>query len=164
MTDENSHDRLHAYIEKIIAGHDRYWQAQVESLRCKMMTELAQRDKALQLQAEANKVHFDNLNHEAARIQAASMRTVSADTWTAFERTDNVWKAQADRKLQEAVTREDIREFRKATEHQFSMQEGAFKSRSRAFAIIAAIAGVLAVISGTAAIWTFIWSLPKGIL
>ena len=164
MTDENSHDRLHAYIEKIIAWHDRYWQAQVESLRCKMMTELAQRDKALQLQAEANKVHFDNLNHEAVRILEQSMRTVSADTWRAFERTDTEWKSRADRKLQEAVTREDFNDFRKTTDRSFSMQEGAFKSRSRAFAIIAAIAGVIAVISGTAAIWTFIWSLPKGIL
>lgn len=57
------------------------------------------RDKALELQAKADEIHFLNLNHEAARILKAQEVSVSRDTWDAFIEGDRKWKADIEKRL-----------------------------------------------------------------
>ena len=66
--------------------------ARLDAMEANFRIEIAARDKAVELQAKANDIHFDALNHENARIAAASATSVSRDTWDAFKTSDEVWK------------------------------------------------------------------------
>jgi len=72
---------------------------QIAHLHEKVDGKFFSRDKALELQAEANKIHFVQLNNEAARILKAAETTVSRDTWEGFQKEYQAYKASTERAL-----------------------------------------------------------------
>lgn len=74
------------------------------------------RDKALELQAVANSIHFEQLNNEAERILKAAETTVSKDTWEAFSRSFQEWKGSVDRSVQSLMPRSEFYTYKEVTD------------------------------------------------
>lgn len=82
------------------------------------------RDHALKIQTEANRVHFDALNHEAARIQAAADKSVSRDTWDEYLKNDQEWKSKFDQQFPALLTKAEFQTYKETSDKALQLKAG----------------------------------------
>lgn len=80
--------------------------------------------EALELQAAENKRRLDELNHEHARVAQAQQTYVSKDTWDGFLKSDQAWKAAADRSSQASLPRVEFQAYKDTTERALTLKAG----------------------------------------
>ena len=141
-----------AYLGKEIAALDQKVDLKLKAIDDK----ISARDKALDLQSEANKVHFDQLNHEGARILKATEITVSRDTWDSFIESDRAWKSNADRALQSLLPRSEFQTYKDATEKALTLKAG----QSQGMGTIGVISmGIVAGVASLVSVATLVYNI-----
>lgn len=106
------------------------------------------RDEALVLQAAANKIHFEALNHEGARILKATEITVSRDSWDAFLKSFAEWKTTTERTLLGALPRPEFQTYKDSTERALTLKAGEARGAAGLWSLIVAGIGVAGAVVG----------------
>lgn len=140
---------LREYLEQRINSLCTKTELKISAIR----EELASRDKALLLQSEDNRRHFDALNNEAVRILRAAEMSVSRDTWNAFTEGYHIRHAELEKRMLETITRAEFYAFKENIEKEVmrhtAQGEGIKMSLTALIAVItaaAAIAGIVGVL------------------
>lgn len=148
MSDEEVtlREYLEGKIKELEARHELKFKAIDEKF--------ATRDKALDLQAEANGVHFTALNNEAARILKAIEVTVSRDTWNAFKQSYDDWVRKVELAVGGLLPTKDFNSFKeevnKSLQTKDGQRVGVTMTTSALTSIVIVVAAVAGIIFGIA--------------
>lgn len=141
MTDDVSlREHLEAQIKALCMKHELKFKA--------LEDKIAARDKALELQAEANKTHFIALNNEAARILKAIEVTVSRDTWNAFKQSYDDWTRKVETAIGGLLPAKDFNEFKDATNRALQIKTGQAQGVGMTTSTLVTIVVVVTAVAG----------------
>lgn len=81
-------------------------------------------DEALKLQAEANKVHFDSLNHEGQRLLAANAASVPRELYDADRKSGEEWRRTTEERLGKTLSEATFNAYKESTQRATNIQTG----------------------------------------
>lgn len=131
-----------------------YLEQAISALKSETALKFTARDDAQELQAAANKEHFENLNHEAARIQKATEITVSRDTWDGFLKAYQEWKSTTDTIVRAAVSRTEFQTYKDTLTAEMA-------AKAAQHAVMTRVAVILAAVASAAMIANVVWNMVK---
>jgi hypothetical protein len=112
----------------------------------------AQIAKALEKQAIENERRLSDLNHEAARINAANAANVSREVYDGYRDTNDEWKRRIEAMVSASVPQSEFRSYKDSTSTALTLQagkrEGVGMSASTILSVVLGIGALVGIVIG----------------